>query len=69
MKENIIKMIGNKAMKVVRVTKTEYELENGDIYPHLFELGNDVSVEEFQKILDESKNLIINHLKNINGNE
>jgi energy-converting hydrogenase A subunit M len=69
MKENIIKMIDNKVMRVIRVTKTEYELENGDIYPHLFELDNDVSVEEFQKILDESKNLIINHLKNINGDE
>jgi len=52
-------------MKVVRVTKTEYELENGDIYPNVFELDEDITVEEFQNILDESKSLILSHMKKI----
>lgn len=54
-----------KNMKVVRVDKTEYELENGDVYPHVFELGEDITVDEFQIILDESKALILSHIKNI----
>ena len=52
--------------KVVRVTKTEFELDNGDIYPHVFELDDDITVEEFQKLLDESKDTVLNHIKNIN---
>ena len=52
-------------MKVVRVNKTEYELENGDVYPHVFELDEDITVEEFQKLLDESKSLVLSHIKNI----
>jgi len=54
-----------KNMKVVRVSKTEYELENGDVYPNVFELEEDITVEEFQKLLDESKSMILNHIKNI----
>jgi len=52
-----------KDYKVVRVNKIEFELENGDVYPHVFELDDDVSVEEFQKLLDLSKDNIINHMK------
>jgi len=54
--------------KVVRVSKTEYELENGDVYPNVFELDDDITVEEFQKLLDESKSLILSHIKNIDSN-
>ena len=44
----------NNPLKVVRVDKHEFELDNGDVYPIPFELDvdEDVSVEEFQKILD-----------------
>ena len=38
--------------KVVRVTATEFELENGDIYPHPIELEEVPSPEEFQKHYD-----------------
>ncbi len=38
--------------KVVRVTATEFELENGDIYPHPIELEDVPSPEEFQKHYD-----------------
>ena len=65
MNNKLIKIMEGKNMKVVRVDKTEYELENGDVYPHVFELNEDVTVEEFQKLLDESKALVLSHIKNI----
>ena len=65
MNNKLIKIMEEKNMKVVRVDKTEYELENGDVYPHVFELNGDVTVEEFQKLLDESKALVLSHIKNI----
>ena len=52
-----------KNMKVIRVAKTEYELENGDIYPHLFELDDDMTIEEFQILLDKSKKMVLDHIK------
>jgi hypothetical protein len=65
MKRKIIKDMEEKKMKVVRVCKNEYELENGDIFPIPFELDNDITIDEFQKLLDESKSMVLNHLKNI----
>jgi predicted CoA-binding protein len=61
--KNIMNNMETKDYKVVRVNKIEFELENGDVYPHVFELDDDVSVEEFQKLLDLSKDNIINHMK------
>jgi hypothetical protein len=55
----------NKTYKVIRITKTEFELDNGDIYPHTFELDEDISVEEFQVLLDNSKQTIINLIQSI----
>ena len=40
-------------MKVVRVTKTEFELEDGRVYDHPIELDEVPTIEEFQKIYDE----------------
>lgn len=65
MKNKLINIMEEKNIKVVRVDKTEYELENGDVYPHVFELDEDITVEEFQKLLDESKALVLSHIKNI----
>lgn len=64
MKKNlkiIMKDLKNKTLKVVRLTKTEFELDNGDIYPIPFELDldEDISVEEFEKILNSSKEDVI----------
>ena len=53
MKKNLIKMISETNYKVIRVTKTEFELEE------------DISVEEFQKLMDSSKELIVDLLKKI----
>lgn len=43
-----------KRMKVVRVTKDEFELEDGTIQPMMLDLGYVPTVEEFQQMLDES---------------
>lgn len=63
---NIIKKMELQKYIVVRVTKTEFELNNGDIYPHAFDLDEDITVEEFQKLLDDSKEFILKHIENIN---
>ena len=65
MKAKLSKKMENKKYTVVRVTRTEFELDNGDVYPHSFELDDDISVKEFQKLLDSSKNMIINQIKKI----
>jgi len=58
-----MKELENKKFKVVRVTKTEFELDNGDIYPIQMDLGFKPTVEEFQKFLDTSKNLLLEIIK------
>ena len=40
-------------MKVVRVTKTEFELEDGSIYEHPVELDEVPTIADFQAIYDE----------------
>lgn len=42
-----------KHMRVIRVSKTDFELEDGRIIPHVVELDSVPTVEEFQKYLDE----------------
>ena len=53
--KRISNMLADKQFKVVRVSKTEFELDTGDIYPLPFELDEELSIEEFQKILDGSE--------------
>lgn len=55
--------------KVVRVTADEFELDNGDIYPHVIELDEDEvpTVEEFQETYDHWRNVITNELKECHG--
>jgi hypothetical protein len=48
--ENYMKV---KSMKVVRVTKTEFELEDGRVYDHPVELEDVLSLEDFQEVYDE----------------
>ena len=64
----IMENLKNKSLKVVRVDKTEFELDNGDVYPIPFELDvdEDISIEEFQKILDSSKETILKILDKTN---
>jgi len=61
-------------MRVVRVTKTEFELDNGDIYPLPFELDKALSLKEFNEIYANSK-IVVDTLiaqsknKNFKSNE
>ena len=38
---------------VIRVTKEEFELDDGRIFPHVVELDEVPTIEEFQKIYDK----------------
>ena len=56
-------------MRVVRVTKTEFELDNGDVYPLPFELDKALSLKEFNEIYANSKivvDALISQSKNNN---
>jgi hypothetical protein len=53
----------DKKPMVVRVTKTEFELDDGRIFPHPVELDEVPSVEEFQKIYDKSRKLVKNMME------
>ena len=66
---NTKKALQNMRLKVVEVTKTNYTLENGDVYEHTFEIDDDITVEEFQKLLDNAKNTIIETLNKIEKDE
>ena len=41
-----------KPMKIVRVTKTEFETEDGQTIPHLVPLDKVPTVKQFQEIYD-----------------
>jgi hypothetical protein len=55
-----------KPKMIVRLTKTEYEMDDGTIYPIPFEIDKLPTIEEFQTIYDEwfglfkQKKLIVN---------
>lgn len=66
---NTKKALQNMQLKVVEVTKTNYTLENGDVYEHTFEMNDDITVEEFQKLLNNAKNTIIETLNKIEKDE
>ena len=64
--KKIINKMEIKDYKVVRVDKSEFELDNGDVYPHNFDLDQDITIKEFQNLLDLSKKTITELIKNIN---
>lgn len=66
---NTKKALENMQLIVVEVTKTNYTLNNGDVYEHAFDIDEDITVDEFQKLLDNAKNTIIETLNNIEKNE
>ena len=67
--EKLMENLKNKEFNVIRISDdiSEFELDNGDVYPIPFELDSKPSIEEFQKMLDNSKDLILEMMKNING--
>lgn len=62
--KRIMNNLKNKEYKVVRLTTTEFELENGDVYPIPFEIDSDITIEEFQDILNESKEIVTKIVEN-----
>ena len=55
--------------KVIKVTSTDYTLENGDVYEHTFDIDENITVEEFQSLLDNAQNTIIETLDKIDKGE
>lgn len=45
-------------MRIVRVTKTEFELEDGGIFPITPQLLEDLTVEEFQRHYDYATSVV-----------
>lgn len=66
---NVKKALQNMQMKVVEVTKTNYTLDNGDVYEHTFDIDESITVEEFQILLDNAKSTILNTLNKIDKDE
>jgi len=65
--KKIMENLNKKEFKVVKVTKTEFELEDGSVYPIPFELDYTPTVKELQKMINNSKKLMLNLINEING--
>ena len=63
------KYIKSMQHKVVEVTKEHYTLNNGGVYEHQFEIDENITVDEFQKLLDNAKNIIVETLNKIENDE
>ena len=55
--------------KVVKVTKTDYTLDNGDVYEHTFDIDENITVDEFQSLLDHPKNIIVETINKTDNDE
>jgi len=53
--ENIMDNVPNAKYKVVEVTKDHYTLENGDVFEHTFDIDENITVDEFQQLLDNAR--------------
>ena len=65
--KKIMENLNKKEFKVVKVNKTEFELEDGSVYPIPFDLDYVPTVEEFQMMINNSKKLMLNLINEING--
>lgn len=54
----------NTHSKVIAVDGSAYILENGDVIEHGFELPEDITVEEFQRLIDNAKSMIMGIVSN-----
>lgn len=55
--------------KIIKVTKTDYTFDNGDVYEHTFDIDENITVDEFQTLLDNAKNIIVEMLTKIENNK
>lgn len=47
-------------MKVIKInleTKT-FETDNGEIFPFIFDVNEDMTLEKFQELIDKSENML-----------
>lgn len=72
MKQNKLHSLMDKlkqqSCKVVEVTKDHYVLENGDVFEHTFSIDDDITVEQFQQLLDNAKDMVLQTLEKIDDN-
>lgn len=55
--------------KVIEVTKTHYTLDNGDIFEHTFDIDENITINEFQKLLDNAKVFVLDTINKIDNEE
>lgn len=65
MKRNINKVMEhlNNNSKVIEVTKDYYKLDNGDVIEYQFKIDDDITVEDFQKLLDDARDIVSSLIK------
>jgi len=72
MKQNNLHSLMDKlkqqSCKVVEVTKDHYVLENGNVFEHTFSIDDDITVEQFQHLLDKAKDMVLQTLEKIDDN-
>lgn len=68
MKNNkkLIQTVMNKNIKVVSIDieNKEFTTDDGNVYPILFDIDKDITVDDFQKAIDDSKKIMLNIIKN-----
>lgn len=55
--------------KVIKLTKTDYTLDNGDVYEHTFNIDEEITIEEFQTMFDNAKNIMIETINKIENDK
>ena len=68
-KKKIMEKIKETEYKVVRLSATEFELENGDVFPLSFELEEGTTLEQFQEHINNSKEIMLMLLTKLNESE
>jgi len=67
--QRIMQELKDKKLKVIRVSQSEFELDTGDVYPIPFDLGYEPSLAEFQKFIDDSRELILDFISKSQENK
>lgn len=55
--------------KVIEITKTHYTLDNGDIFEHTFDIDKNITIDEFQKLLDNARTIVLDTINKIDNEE
>lgn len=68
MKNNklLFQNIMNKNIKVVSIDikNKEFTTDDGNTYPILFDIDEDITIEDIQNAVDDSKKIMLNIIKN-----